>query len=77
MELTKDGEDFTKDGTNEFDFTKFNNKYHGKSCWVAGWGKTNYAHNNVNEQLLSVGLNFMSIEYCRDHRNDYFTITIF
>lgn len=67
--LTKDTE---WEGSNNFDFTGFNKEYQGKSCWVAGWGKTNFNNRNVNEQLLSVGLNFMSIQYCRDHRNDYF-----
>ena len=59
-------------GKSGFNFPEFNKKYHGKSCWVAGWGKIDYTHSRVSEQLLSVGLNFMSLDYCRENRNDYF-----
>ena len=49
----------------DFDYSKFNSEMHGRSCWVAGWGKDNTKENR--KELHSVGLNFMSIEYCRKH----------
>jgi len=38
---------------------------HGEACWVAGWGQTIFGGSSSSE-LLSVGVNYMSQEYCVD-----------
>ena len=53
------------------DIPCFNNdfslkKHHGAACWVAGWGATRYGGGN-SQNLFSIGLNLMDIDYCRDH----------
>ena len=41
-------------------------KHHGAACWVAGWGATIYG-GAESQNLRSVGLNLMEIDYCRSH----------
>ena len=41
-------------------------KHHGAACWVAGWGATRYG-GVESQNLMSVGLNLMEIDYCRSH----------
>ena len=41
-------------------------QHHGAACWVAGWGATRYG-GSESQNLMSVGLNLMEIDYCRSH----------
>ena len=40
--------------------------HHGAACWVAGWGATRYGGQS-SQNLLSIGLNLMDVDYCRTH----------
>ncbi|CAG5109820.1 Oidioi.mRNA.OKI2018_I69.chr2.g4304.t1.cds [Oikopleura dioica] len=37
---------------------------HGEACWTAGWGLTSPGGTTGSDELVSVGVNIMSQEYC-------------
>ena len=45
----------------------FKLQFHGKSCWVAGWGQSQ-TNGISSDSLKSIGVNLFNHQYCRNHR---------
>lgn len=42
---------------------------HGKACWIAGWGDTEYESGQFSEEILSAGVNILGPDYCQKYSN--------